>query len=174
MSFILEALRKSENERQRQTGPDFASIPEAVDKRQGSRWPTVVALLVLLNAVLLAVVFWPDSEEATPAAPAPTAEPTKDAAPVARQPSAPAARRQPEAGPPGTPDDQPSAAPARSGDTADPGAPGSRARMGPAPGPQFCLTIANNDADEGSFVINVSGTGQAVAGDPDSARRDSR
>jgi hypothetical protein len=130
VSFILEALRKSENERQRQTGPDFASIPEAVDKRQGSRWPTVVALLVLLNAVLLAVVFWPDSEEATPAAPAPTAEPTKDAAPVARQPSAPAARRQPEAGPPGTPDDQPSAAPARSGDTADPGAPGSRRDTG--------------------------------------------
>ncbi len=130
MSFILEALRKSENERQRQTGPDFASIPEAVEKRRGSRWPAVVALLVLLNAVLLAVVLWPDSREATTTAPTPADEPGKDPAPVARQPSAPVTRRQPDARPAETEDHQLRAAPARSGDSAGPGASSGRSETG--------------------------------------------
>lgn len=64
MSFILEALRKSENERQRQSGPDLASIPEATGQRAASRWPLLVAVLILFNVVLLAVVFWPEPDEA--------------------------------------------------------------------------------------------------------------
>jgi general secretion pathway protein B len=159
VSFILEALRKSENERQRQTGPDFASIPEAVDSRRGSRWPAVVALLVLLNAVLLAVVLWPSSEEATPAAPPPAAEPGKDAAPVAQQPSAPAARRQSASGPPGTPDDQPSAAPARSSDTAGPGAPKSQRELG----------IVQQDAEPTRDIRPLSGEARPTARPDESA-----
>lgn len=63
MSFILEALRKSENERQRQSGPDFASIPESAEKRRSSRWPLIVGALVLLNLGLLTVVLWPAGEQ---------------------------------------------------------------------------------------------------------------
>lgn len=66
MSFILEALRKSENERQRQSGPDFASIPETAERSSASRWPLLVGILILFNLVLLVVVFWPDPEETVP------------------------------------------------------------------------------------------------------------
>ena len=68
MSFILEALRKSENERQRQSGPDFASIPEAAERRSASRWPLLVGVLILFNLVLLVIVFWPKAEDAGPQA----------------------------------------------------------------------------------------------------------
>ena len=49
MSFILEALKKSENERQRQAGPGFAAIPETSGHKSRGRWPLVVAGLLILG-----------------------------------------------------------------------------------------------------------------------------
>jgi general secretion pathway protein B len=67
MSFILDALRKSDAERQRKSTPGFADIPDARDRRQSPRWVWVVGGLLAVNLVVLAVVlFRPDS--APPAA----------------------------------------------------------------------------------------------------------
>jgi general secretion pathway protein B len=71
MSFILDALRKSEIERQRQSGPSMAEFPAA---RQDRRLPVALIAIGFLLAVNLAVVLFfmlrgeKDSEPAAAAA----------------------------------------------------------------------------------------------------------
>ena len=56
MSFILDALRKSENERQRQAGPSIAELPAA---RAASRAPVIlIAVGALLAVNLVVVLYW--------------------------------------------------------------------------------------------------------------------
>jgi general secretion pathway protein B len=55
MSFILDALRKSEIERQRQSGPSIAEFPVARDDR---RLPIALVVIGLLLAVNIAVVVY--------------------------------------------------------------------------------------------------------------------
>jgi general secretion pathway protein B len=55
MSFILDALRKSEIERQRQSGPSMAEFPLARDDR---RLPVALVVIGLLLAVNIAVVVY--------------------------------------------------------------------------------------------------------------------
>lgn len=82
MSFILDALRKSELERKRQTGPSLATAPEST-RRPGTPWVLLaLAVLLALNLVGL-LAFWIWRETRTPT----TAE---AAAPVAAR-AAPAA-----------------------------------------------------------------------------------
>jgi general secretion pathway protein B len=68
MSFILDALKKSENERKRQAGPSLADVQ--VVRRQVERpwWAVGVAALLVLNLAVLAVVLIRDGD-AQPAAP---------------------------------------------------------------------------------------------------------
>mgnify|MGYP001590362261 FL=1 len=40
MSFILDALRKSEHDRQRQSGPALAEVPIAAPKPKSNVWAT--------------------------------------------------------------------------------------------------------------------------------------
>ena len=56
MSYILDALRKSEKERQRGTVPDFLTIQDvmAQDSKKRSLLPYLLLTAFLLNAVLLA------------------------------------------------------------------------------------------------------------------------
>jgi general secretion pathway protein B len=70
MSFILDALRKSEIERQRQSGPTMAEFPIA---REDRRLPIALIAIGFLLAVNLAVVlFFMMRDERAPAAePAP-------------------------------------------------------------------------------------------------------
>ena len=56
MSFILDALKKSENERQRQTGPGFATVPGSSSRRTRSPWPLVLAGLVAVNLAVLGYI----------------------------------------------------------------------------------------------------------------------
>jgi general secretion pathway protein B len=83
VSFILDALRKSEIERQRQSGPSMAEFPAA---RQDRRLPVALIAIGFLLAVNLAVVlfFMLRSER-----PAPEAAPAAAAAQVASQAPAP-------------------------------------------------------------------------------------
>lgn len=105
MSFILDALKKSENERQRQAGPSLADV--RVVRRHVERpwWAVGVATLLVLNLAVLAVVLMRDGD-AKPTAPvqqaAPTPQPqTYNAAPPPAQtyqaqpyqPSAPSPNR---------------------------------------------------------------------------------
>ena len=54
MSFILDALKKSEAERQRQHAPGIAGIPES-QRRGGSRkWIWILSALLVVNLAVLA------------------------------------------------------------------------------------------------------------------------
>ncbi len=66
MSFILDALRKSEIERQRQSGPSIAELPVA---REDRRLPIALVAIGLLLAVNVGVLlFFMMRDGATPAA----------------------------------------------------------------------------------------------------------
>lgn len=56
MSYILDALRKSESERQQQNLPGFADIPGAGRTRSTPVWIWLLAALLLVNAAVLAVL----------------------------------------------------------------------------------------------------------------------
>lgn len=75
MSLILDALRKSERSRQQSlTGRlGAADVPPSVS-RMAVPWTTLLGLLLVINAVVLAVLFWPRSEPpAAAVAPPPAA-----------------------------------------------------------------------------------------------------
>jgi general secretion pathway protein B len=92
MSFILDALRKSEIERQRQSGPSMAEFPIA---REDRRLPIALIAIGFLLAVNLAVILFfmlrGEREPAVEAAPAESAAPAPAAnAPPAGTTAAPA------------------------------------------------------------------------------------
>lgn len=112
MSFILDALKKSEGERQRQSGPALFEVKVAPP---GARFPAWAAILAALLAVNLGIVAWlatrdspepvgnetaargePASPADFPVAPAPqVAEPEPPAPAVARSTPQPAASDEP-------------------------------------------------------------------------------
>lgn len=67
MSYILDALRKSESERQQGRVPDFNQQVRMIHQPRRKRVPAVVwlALALVFNAVVIAVVFWPAQPEPT-------------------------------------------------------------------------------------------------------------
>jgi general secretion pathway protein B len=68
MSFILDALKKSEAERLRKSTPGVADIPDARPPSRTPRWAWIVAGLLLATnlAVLAALLLRPDAPQATP------------------------------------------------------------------------------------------------------------
>lgn len=56
MSYILDALKKSEKERQRGTVPDVLTVQDVMkgERKKRQVWPYVVLAVLLLNAVVLA------------------------------------------------------------------------------------------------------------------------
>jgi general secretion pathway protein B len=66
MSFILDALRKSENERQRNTTPGIADSPTRARPAKRSVWIPLVAVLLGVNLSLIAVL-WYTGDDATDA-----------------------------------------------------------------------------------------------------------
>jgi general secretion pathway protein B len=86
MSLILDALRKSEHERQREAGPALATVPESRTERRTPKWLPALVVLLALNIVVLAAVLWRHSGPAAgPAtvpvtsAPAPAVAPPEPA-----------------------------------------------------------------------------------------------
>jgi general secretion pathway protein B len=66
MSFILDALKKSETERQRQDSPGFADVPDATGPPRAPRWLWVLGGLLAINIiVLLGVMLRPEIRPAT-------------------------------------------------------------------------------------------------------------
>jgi general secretion pathway protein B len=53
MSFILDALKKSETERQQQTGAEFTNVPSSPDNPQSFKWLWILGLLLLVNIAVL-------------------------------------------------------------------------------------------------------------------------
>lgn len=56
MSFILDALRKSEHDRQRQSGPGLAEIPVAAARPRTNVWATAAVALLIVNLVVVSVL----------------------------------------------------------------------------------------------------------------------
>lgn len=66
MSFILDALKKSENERQQNAPPEFATVPAAADTPRAPRWLWVLAALLAINVIALtALALRPQSDART-------------------------------------------------------------------------------------------------------------
>ncbi len=87
MSFILDALRKSEHERQKQVGPALAEVPAAAARPSGNAWATGAIILLLVNLLVIGAMLLrkPDAPEATAQKPAATpagARPDEEADPV--------------------------------------------------------------------------------------------
>ncbi|HWW19299.1 MAG TPA: general secretion pathway protein GspB [Steroidobacteraceae bacterium] len=127
MSLILDALKKSEAERQRQSGPTLLEVRVARPQRRYPLWALAVAILLAVNMVLLLVfVLRPsDSGRASsltastttlqppPAVTAPASPASALSAPAATMPAQPAAAQ------PGT---SSSASPTLADNSTDPGA----------------------------------------------------
>ena len=63
MSFILDALRKSETDRQQQSSAEFAGVPTGSGSPGVPRWLWVLGLLLAINVlVLLGLFFRPDAK----------------------------------------------------------------------------------------------------------------
>jgi hypothetical protein len=56
MSFILDALKKSEAERLRKDTPGFSDLPGSAPEEPKSHWFWIVAVLVVINVTVLAVI----------------------------------------------------------------------------------------------------------------------
>jgi general secretion pathway protein B len=104
MSFILDALKKSENQRQRQTGPSLADITVIRRRNERPWWAFAVGALLALNLLVLLVVLMRNGD-AKPTAPvqqqqvAPAPQPQTYSAPAPTPP--PAQAYQPPAPTPG-------------------------------------------------------------------------
>jgi general secretion pathway protein B len=70
VSFILDALRKSEHERQRQTGPGLAEVPIATPKARSNVWAPVAIALLLVNLAVVGVLLIRKSSRDTVVPPA--------------------------------------------------------------------------------------------------------
>ncbi|MFC4310497.1 general secretion pathway protein GspB [Steroidobacter flavus] len=99
MSFILDALKKSENERQRNTGPSLADV--RVIRRNNERpwWVVAVAALLVVNLGVLLVVLLRNGDakptQSAQAAPAPMqSAPPPQAAPQQNYNAQPAPAQQ--------------------------------------------------------------------------------
>ncbi|MEC7376238.1 MAG: general secretion pathway protein GspB [Pseudomonadota bacterium] len=81
MSYILDALRKSETERRQGQVPDLGQQVQLIHrpKKKGVSPVVWVAVALALNAAVLAYVFWPERDGLVSAAPEAT---TPDARPV--------------------------------------------------------------------------------------------
>jgi general secretion pathway protein B len=146
MSLILDALKKSEAERQRQAGPTLLEVRVAKPQRRYPLWALAVGLLLAVNMILLLLFFL-------------------------RRPGTPAAETQSVAG--RTPIVAPASAPTPAVSAPAPPAPSPSATMPPvaaqpaAPMPVPALTPAQDSADTAS---NPADNLPAVAPQPVSGR----
>ncbi len=64
MSFILDALKKSESERQRRNTPGIADVPQATGSQPVPRWIWILGSLLAINTVvLIGLVLRPDNPD---------------------------------------------------------------------------------------------------------------
>ena len=81
MSFILDALKKSENERQEQSDAEFATVPSSPDAPAAPRWLWILGGLLAINVVVVVALMLRSETTSTrsPVA-APTPSASSDAA----------------------------------------------------------------------------------------------
>lgn len=67
MSFILDALKKSENDRQSQAEAEFSAVPSSPDAPATPRWLWVFGALLVINALVLFGFVLRDDPPSSPA-----------------------------------------------------------------------------------------------------------
>ena len=97
MSFILDALKKSELERQRQSMPGLIEVPVAPKRRGLPMWAVVLSLLLLVNVGVVSVLLLRNGAKSPPAkaerlsaqapAPAPAAQEPDHFSPLDKAPA---------------------------------------------------------------------------------------
>jgi len=114
MSFILDALRKSENSRLRQDHPAIFTTTITRQRTGLPRWVPVLAVLLLINLLFVGYALWRDrpavERDASPTTPATSPRSTTDQAPTAEATTPETAP--PETTTPAAPASQPAAPPA--------------------------------------------------------------
>jgi len=94
MSYILEALKKSEQQRELGRVPGITSVHENTTKSVSGKWLWLIVGILLLNAGLLVFLLWPEPEPEPSTAAAPLRKPIQRrpdrpaVAPVVSQPPA--------------------------------------------------------------------------------------
>lgn len=131
MSFILDALKKSESDRQRQGGPALFEVKIAAPRHALPSWALAIVLLFVAN---LAVVAWLLLRHAAAPAEAPAPVPARIQAETAAGPAAPAVLAA-----------APAAAPAAA--TPAPAAPAAAAQAGATPAARSVVTAASGPAE---------------------------
>lgn len=82
MSFILDALRKSEHERQRSTAPGLSQVPLATPQAVMPRWAFVVMGVLAVAVLALGGAWWKSSRAPAELTAAPTVERSLDLPPA--------------------------------------------------------------------------------------------
>lgn len=73
MSFILDALKKSQATRQQQMGPGTISVEAAPSARQPHNWLGIVVAIAVVNLIVIGgVIYWAKSERSEGSASVPT------------------------------------------------------------------------------------------------------
>ncbi len=172
MSFILDALKKAEAERQRQTGPTLLEVRVAQPRRRFPMWTIVIGALLAIN-ILLLIAFElrrpaPGAEPAVsvaPTGPAPlTAAPSAAPSAAAAAPTAATAGAAPAAAMASLP-------PATNAVTA--GSAGSSAATRPSIPPDALDQSGDNPADF-EPAVPYTGPAGAPASAPNSSTRRAR
>jgi general secretion pathway protein B len=84
MSFILDALKKSESDRQRQSGPSLFEVKVAPPRRTLPVWAVAIAVLLGINVIVISwMLLRRPAQQPAAASPQPTATAVHDA-PAAR------------------------------------------------------------------------------------------
>ena len=99
MSFILDALKKSENERQRQVGPSLADVQVSQRRNTKPWWAVAVAALLVVNLGVLLVVLMRDGDARSGTRQAETRPATTDAQAGTQMPLPASASRMPRGSP---------------------------------------------------------------------------
>lgn len=83
MSFILDALKKSETDRQQRGTAEFANVPSSSVRREGPpAWLWVVAVLLLVNLVVLVGIMFRPDVKVVEAVAQPVVQPVRNEAPA--------------------------------------------------------------------------------------------
>ncbi len=78
MSFILDALKKSESDRQQQGGAEFSAVPSATPDTGAPRWIWALVALLVINAVAVAwLLLQPQPQQTARGAVVPSVEPSE-------------------------------------------------------------------------------------------------
>jgi general secretion pathway protein B len=127
MSFILDALKKSESDRQRQSGPSLFEVKVAPPRRTLPVWAVAIAVLLGINVIVISwMLLRRPAQQPAAASPQPTAPAVHDA-PAARAAITPPAQGSVASG------QAAGAAPAAAGVATSAAAPAGRSGQPPTP-----------------------------------------